>query len=81
MFLFFPQELLPVTFHNLYPIQDSKLPDLQPRGCARLLLEGKANVRAMTVAKTSAAHLAAARGVPWYSELNDEKHLVSLIPS
>ena len=75
---FAPQELLPVTFHNLYPI-DSKLQDLQ-RGCARLLLEGKANVRAMTVAKTSAAHLAAARGVPWY-ELNDEKHLVSWIPS
>ena len=52
--------------------QDSKfacrfmagVPKFYKRGCARLLLEAKANVRAMTAAKTSAAHLAAARGVP-----------------
>ena len=30
--------------------------------CARLLLQARANVRAMTLARTSAAHLAAARG-------------------
>ena len=34
-------------------------------GCARLLLAARANVRAMTTARTSAAHLAAARAVAW----------------